>query len=262
MGPAVDWVGGDTLEFALAPSTTLSMLVRMICVNSPSLAAAGAAIRYAVNHEYAVDETPLHEGDEVAIIPPVSGGSADRDARQSAETMPNRPGVSGDLVASPGTPSYSTDGLVVLTHDPIDTPTLVRRVMHSSCGAIVTFERVVRTERMTGASENQLTGLDYSAYHTMALRWMVRLRDEAKSMFGAHEIAVVHRLGGLTIGEASIAIVVAAPHRAAGFDACRHVLEAIKRDVPIWKREVWASGARTWVANQPGEEVVCERSVA
>ena len=130
-----------------------------------------------------------------------------------------------------------------LTHDCIAAAELVSLVAHAGCGGIVSFEGIVRAEKSTSGS---LEALEYSAYDEMALRWLDRIRAESLAKFEIHEAAIAHRLGRLAIGECSVAIVVAAAHRAAAFEACRHIIESIKKDVPIWKKELWSGGETRW----------------
>ena len=132
-----------------------------------------------------------------------------------------------------------------LCREPIDVAGLAAEIRDPSCGAIGTFVGIVRAE--TRADGAGLEALDYSAYEPMA---GVHLKELCESMlreFPVFAVRAVHRLGVLKIGEASVALAVAAGHRAAAFDACRELMERIKRDVPIFKREVWQGGERTWV---------------
>lgn len=131
-----------------------------------------------------------------------------------------------------------------LVREPIDVAALVREVEHPGCGAIATFVGVVRAERRDDA---QLAALDYSAYEPMALSEMERIAAAAAAAHEIHAIRVVHRLGRMEIGEASVALVVSAPHRAAAFDACRAIIERLKVSVPIFKRECWSDESSTWV---------------
>ena len=133
---------------------------------------------------------------------------------------------------------------VRLTREPIDVPGLVAALRRDDAGAIATFEGTVRAER--AGSGRTLVALDYSAYEEMAVDQMRALRERALSQFDILDAAVVHRLGRMALGETSIAIVVAASHRAAAFDACRWLIDTVKVDVPIWKAEVWSDGSRSW----------------
>jgi molybdopterin synthase catalytic subunit len=133
--------------------------------------------------------------------------------------------------------------IVRLTRETIDLLDLVGRVRSPEAGAICTFQGPVRAER----PENPLLALEYSAYEEMALREMEKVRSEAMRRFPVTEVAIVHRLGRLEIGEVSVAIVVSAPHREAAFAACRYAIDELKQSVPIWKKEIWTTGETTWV---------------
>jgi MoaE-MoaD fusion protein len=171
-------------------------------------ALAGAAV--AVNQQYAGAETTLKSDDEVALLPPVSGGSVE----------------AGPKFAS-------------IVREPIDRDGIVRGMKRGEDGAVVVFEGVVRNQ----TRGRKTIYLDYEAYEAMALAQMEELAEQALKQFTVREIAVVHRLGRLEIGETSVLIVVASAHRAAAFDACRWLIDTLKRKVPIWKKEYFEDGA-------------------
>jgi len=164
------------------------------------------SLAVAVNREYAGPETVLKAGDEVGLLPPVSGGS----------------GKAASIV-----------------REPIDTGGVLDRVKRGEDGAAVVFEGVVRNQ----TRGRRTLYLDYEAYEEMALARMESLADQAVKQFQVREVALVHRLGRLEIGETSVLIVVASAHRAAAFDACRWVIDTLKRTVPIWKKEYFEDGA-------------------
>jgi molybdopterin synthase catalytic subunit len=165
-----------------------------------------AALAVAVNQEYAGAETVLKGEDEVALLPPVSGGSG-------------RPAA--------------------IVRAAIDTQSVLERVKRGEDGAAVVFEGVVRNQ----TRGRRTLYLEYEAYEEMALRQMEELAERAVKQFQVREVALVHRLGRLEIGETSVLIVVAAAHRAAAFDACRWLIDTLKRTVPIWKKEYFEDGA-------------------
>jgi molybdopterin synthase catalytic subunit len=136
-----------------------------------------------------------------------------------------------------------------LVHAPIDVPSLLAAVSAPSCGAISLFLGTVREQN----EGREVTGIEYSAYESMATRQLDRIVAEAAERFGTDRIAVVHRLGELWLEETSVAIAVAHPRRAAAMDASRFVIEEIKRRVPIWKREHYADGTREWVDPTHGQ---------
>ncbi len=129
-----------------------------------------------------------------------------------------------------------------LVNGPIDLNALIDRVRAPGRGAITTFLGVVRDHH----GGNEVVGLEYSAYSPMVEAECGQIITEAESQFGA-ALALEHRIGVLAIGEVSVAIAAAAPHRDAAFQACRYAIEEVKRRVPIWKRETYADGSVAWV---------------
>ncbi len=130
-----------------------------------------------------------------------------------------------------------------VTADPIDPAQLLGGALSPEDGAALLFWGVVRNEN----DGRGVSSLEYSAYAEMAEREMLRIADEARARFGTGAIHVVHRTGLLQVGEASVAIAVASPHRAEAYDASRYVIEELKRRVPVWKREGYVDGDTEWV---------------
>jgi molybdopterin synthase catalytic subunit len=166
-----------------------------------------------VNQTYAEPNTILRDGDEVAFIPPVSGGAPAR--------------------------------LFRVTPDPLDARETERAVRDPGCGAVITFTGEVRDT----ARGQDVTALDYEAYSEAAHRMMATIADEIETEFGVDRIAIVHRVGLLAPGDASVVISVASPHRDEAFKAARHAIERLKQIVPIWKKEHYADGA-TWIGSE------------
>ena len=129
---------------------------------------------------------------------------------------------------------------------PIVIEALIERVRTDACGAIVTFIGVVRE---TSDDERAVDGLSYEVYPQMALPEMELIARETRERFGPCEVAIVHRVGALVLGEASVAIAVAAPHRALAFDACEYAIDELKTRVSIWKKEHYRDGEATWRSN-------------
>lgn len=149
-------------------------------------------------------------------------------------------------MASPARPT------VGLSAEPLDPERLAAGVGRASFGAIVTF---VGTTRATSPDDPRpVAALEYEAYPDLALREMEAVAAETRARFGPLEIALAHRTGRVEVGEASVVVVVAAPHRAAAFDACRYAIDAVKARVAVWKRELYADGDAAWVANATPDE--------
>jgi len=176
------------------------------------------AIALSINQEYAPPGAALHDQDEVALLPPVSGGNANQ-----------RPAAH-----------------VALVHEPIATETVLAKIKQPEDGAVVVFEGIVRDH----TRGRRTLYLDYEAYEPMAGRKLEELAAEALGRFQVREVAVVHRLGRLQHSEASVLIVVASAHRAAAFEACRWLIDTLKKTVPIWKKEHFADGA-VWADGEP-----------
>jgi molybdopterin synthase catalytic subunit len=172
-----------------------------------------------VNEEFAEWSAPLHANDEVAFLPPVSGG-------RQVDT--------------------STD-LCELTQKPIPTAEILAAVKSPGDGAVCAFEGVVRNH--SGGRETLY--LVYEAYEAMAVKSLRAIAAECRRRFAVDRVAIVHRLGRLEIGETSVLLAVSAPHRAAAFDACRFLIETLKLSVPIWKKEYFADGALWVVGHMP-----------
>jgi molybdopterin synthase catalytic subunit len=129
-----------------------------------------------------------------------------------------------------------------ITEEPIDVGALTAQVVDARHGAVVTFVGVVR-----GFSRGkEISYLEYEAYEGMAVKKMAEVADQIRERWGLDRVAIVHRIGRLAIGEASIAIAVASPHRHEAFEACEYAINTVKRTVPVWKKEVWSDG-EVWI---------------
>lgn len=171
------------------------------------------SLAIAVNREYASADHPLHDGDEVALLPPVSGG------------------------APP---------IVVLTRERIDAQSLIAGLKRGEDGAVTVFDGIVRNH----SRGRRTLYLDYEAYEEMALEQMRALAAKALVDFKIRDVVLVHRLGRLEIGETSVLIAVASAHRAAAFDACRWLIDTLKTTIPIWKKEHFEDGV-VWAQGEP-----------
>ncbi len=141
--------------------------------------------------------------------------------------------------------NQKTGDFVEITTDSLDIGAIARRVVPVNCGAIVTLDGFVR--QFTKGRETEY--LVYEGYEPMALKEMAKLVDAAKKQFEIEHVGIVHRLGRLEIGETSVVISVASPHRRAAFEACEWLIKELKRTVPIWKKEVYADG-ETWIEGE------------
>ena len=133
---------------------------------------------------------------------------------------------------------------IILTREPIDEAAVAQWLRRFDAGALATFEGTVRAE---SACDKTLAALEYESYEGMAVRQMEALRNEAISKHAILDAAIVHRLGRIRLGETSILVVVASAHRAEAFAACQWIVDRVKADVPIWKKDVWADGTTSWV---------------
>ncbi|MCY7351254.1 MAG: molybdenum cofactor biosynthesis protein MoaE [Cytophagaceae bacterium] len=133
--------------------------------------------------------------------------------------------------------------MILLTHQPIDVPAVMAHVQTGSAGAVDIFIGTVRNQ----TQQKRVVRLEYEAYEPMALKKMQELVDEVRRRWPVEQVAIVHRVGVLDIGEAAVVIAVSTPHRAEAFEACRWLIDTLKEVVPIWKKEVFEDG-EVWVA--------------
>ncbi|HEX6988656.1 MAG TPA: molybdenum cofactor biosynthesis protein MoaE [Bacillota bacterium] len=199
----------------------------------PALAPWVNRVSYAVNMEYARADAAISDGDEVALLPPVSGGAGDGDGGAVEDAAQG--GARGVLARAAG------DRFVVTT-DPLSLDAVAALVNHPRAGAVCVFAGTVR--QVTG--EHRTSYLAYDAYAEMAVVEMERIAAEIQCRWPRTEVAIHHRAGRVDIGETSVVVAVSAPHRPEAFAACRFGIDELKRRVPIWKKEVYADGSH-WV---------------
>jgi len=144
--------------------------------------------------------------------------------------------------------NQNRSGFIGITKEPLNVGEIARRIVPASCGAIVTLDGFVR--QFTKGRETEY--LVYEAYEPVALKEMNKLITRVHEQFEIQHAGIVHRLGRLEIGETSVVISVAAPHRRAAFEACEWLIKELKRTVPIWKKEVYADG-ETWIEGEASE---------
>jgi molybdopterin synthase catalytic subunit len=190
----------------------------------PKLAEFRPSIAASVNQEYAGWRAPLSTGDEVAFLPPVSGG------QQAAVA----------------------DDIFLLVREPIVSRELLENLKAPEDGAVVVFDGFVRNN----FKGRRTLYLEYEAYEPMAYAKMREIGAQIRTKFQIHRLAIVHRLGRLEIGDTSVLIAVSSPHRGAAFDACRYAIDTLKRAVPIWKKEYFAGGA-VWAEGElPSQQAI------
>jgi molybdopterin synthase catalytic subunit len=195
----------------------------------PKLAEFRPSVAASVNQEYAGWRALLSAGDEVAFLPPVSGG---------------------DHIAI-------VEDVFQLVRDPIRPQELLESMKAPEDGALVVFDGFVRNN----FRGKRTLYLEYEAYEAMALGKMREIGSQIREKFQVHRIAIVHRLGRLEIGETSVWIGVSSAHRAAAFDACRYAIDTLKRTVPIWKKEYFAGGA-VWAEGEMAGESPSQKAIS
>jgi len=221
-----DWLGASTLELPEG-ATVAALLDQLASGRAPVPPSTWSSIAVSVNHEYAQPAHVLSDGDEVGLLPPVSGGSG-----------ADEPGI----------------GRIAIVRDAIDTEKLVTAAKRGSDGAVIIFDGIVRDN----TRGRQTLHLDYEAYEEMALKQMQELAAEARKRFGVRHVSLVHRLGRLLVGETSVLIVVASAHRAQAYEASRWLIDTLKKTVPIWKKETFVDGA-VWADGEPFPEDIAIR---
>lgn len=207
-------VGRSEEDAELSEGARVEDLFARYSRSFPELGKFRASVVASVNQEFAEWRAPLASGDEVAFLPPVSGGATPA----SAEVEEN---------------------LLALVRKPIETADIVAPLKAPRDGAVVVFEGIVRN--FSGNRPTQY--LEYEAYDPMALAKMREIGTQMLEKFPIRRFAMIHRLGRLEIGETSVLIAVCSAHRAAAFDACRFGIDTLKRTVPIWKKEFFLDGA-------------------
>lgn len=207
-------VGKQEVIVDVPEGVTAADLLTQFVAQHPDLRRLAPSLKLAVNHEYVEGGRRLAEGDEVALIPPVSGGL----------------------------------DLFEVTESPLSLDVMARAVGQNTSGAIASFLGVVR-EFSRG---RRVDHLEYDAYPEMAVAKMRQIGEEIHARWPVDRVAMVHRVGRLTVGEASVAIAVASPHRQDALQACAYAIERLKEIVPIWKKEMWADGSE-WIGSTVDE---------
>jgi molybdopterin synthase catalytic subunit len=205
--------GRPKVAVDLPAPATVADLKRALIAACPEIAAIVASSRIAIDNAYVTDQQVVPpDVVDVAVIPPVSGGGED-------------------------------EAMVEITSEPIDVAAITARVRSNRAGAVCLFLGTVR--EMTAG--RRTIRLEYEAYPAMASRRIAALLDEARARWPLVAAAVSHRVGLLDLGDVAVAVAVSSPHRAEAFEACRWLMDSIKHDVPIWKKEEWDDGREEWV---------------
>ena len=211
-GAVREAAGAKELSLALSSGATARDVWALLLDEHPAIAPFADRLAVSVNLEIRSLDTELHDGDEIAFLPPVSGGA----------------------------------GACSLSDGPIDVGKVVARVSGPGMGGIVTFIGAVRNR----ARGRDIRHLEYESYPEMAEREMQRIADEAAERWPGTRVAIAHRAGHLEIGDLAVVVAAAAPHRAEAFEACRYAIDTLKECVPIWKKEV-ATDGEYWVDDRP-----------
>lgn len=209
-----DITGKQSEQLTVAPHSTLADIWQLLEAQYPGLAPYRTRVLYAHNERFVAASSVVSDGDIIAFIPPVSGGTA--------------------------TPAF------LVTDAPLDPAPLVALVSAPECGAVVTFSGTVRDHFGARATAR----LEYEAYAEMAAAVLADIAAEAKQLHDITNVAIHHRIGILDIGETAVLVVVAAGHRGPALAATGWIMDRIKDIAPIWKKEHWADGARDWIGHE------------
>ena len=206
-------VGASRESLDVPPGTRVSEVLRLLAARHPGLAPLLPHLRVAVNQEFSAADAEVPEGAEVALIPPVAGGSG---------------------------------GLFRVVDRPLRLEEVVEAVSSEALGGLVTFSGAVRNQ----TKGRRVVRLEYEAYPPMAEKKLAEIGAEVAAQWSGTRLAIVHRVGTLLPGELAVVIAAAAPHRKEAFRGCEHAIERLKQDVPIWKKEFFEDG-EVWVGLGP-----------
>jgi molybdopterin synthase catalytic subunit len=210
-GQAREWAEAASVELRLQAPATVESAFAILKSRHPRLAGLERSLLFAVNEEYASLSQPLSDGDQLAVLPPVSGGAQARD-------------------------------IFELTREPIDIAGLRARLLEGDSGAVVIFDGVARNN----TKGRRTLYLEYEGYEPMALRTMEQIGREIHARWPINRVGIIHRLGRIEITQSSVVIVVTSAHRKVAFEACQYAIDRLKKLVPIWKKEFFEDGA-IWV---------------
>jgi molybdopterin synthase catalytic subunit len=224
-GQLKDIVGRQEESLDLESGAQLSAVMAHYSSRYPQFQGLTHSIACSINQEYAQGSAVLKEGDEVGLLPPVSGGKARMEELRSEHCA--------------------------IVREPINLQAIRKELEHPEDGSALLFDGVVRNN----TRGRRTLYLDYEAYEAMALNEMEKLAQASLERFKVRNVRLVHRLGRLQIGDTSVLIGVASAHRVAAFEACRWLIDTLKRTVPIWKKEYFEDGA-VWADGEPFPEEI------
>jgi MoaE-MoaD fusion protein len=225
-----DITGRSEEAIEVDPGARLESIFERYAGEFPRLKALSSSIVLASNQQFCDRSEIVRENDEIAFLPPVSGGSG----RYTQQIFDAGPGH-----------------FFALTREPIDTAGIAKQLLQGLDGAVVNFEGVVRNNTKGRPTEY----LDYECYEPMAIKTLAEIGRELAGAHAISRIAMVHRLGRMQVGETSVAVIVTAPHRKAAFEAALDGINRLKRTVPIWKKEHFTDG-EIWVEGEWDESVL------
>jgi MoaE-MoaD fusion protein len=225
-GALKELIGRSSETIDLPNGARVSELLAHYADKFPRFGALQPSLAISVNEEYSPPDRTLAAGDEVGVLPPVSGGGPDATAAGGAALRE-----------------------IQIVREPIATTAILERLKCPPDGAAVVFEGIVRNN----TRGRRTLYLDYESYEPMALKEMKSLAEQARQRFGVNGVSIIHRLGRLQVGEISVLIVVTSAHRGPGFEACRWIIDTLKKTVPIWKKEYFEDGA-VWADGEPFPE--------
>ncbi len=221
-GQAREFAGLEKFDLDLETPATVASAFAAIKDRHVKLAEMERSLLFAVNEEYATPSTALSNGDRLAVLPPVSGGSNSSD-------------------------------IIEITREPIDIASLRSRLLEGDSGAVVIFDGVARNN----TKGRRTLYLEYEGYEPMAIRTMEQIAREIHEQWAINRVGIIHRLGRIEITESSVVIVVTSAHRKIAFEACHYAIDRLKKIVPIWKKEYFEDGA-VWVENAEATELKIE----
>jgi molybdopterin synthase catalytic subunit/molybdopterin converting factor small subunit len=225
-----DITGRSEEAIEVDPGARIESIFERYAGEFPRLKALSSSIVLASNQQFCDRSEIVRENDEIAFLPPVSGGSG----RYTQQIFDAGPGH-----------------FFALTREPIDTAAIAKQLLQGLDGAIVNFEGVVRNNTKGRPTEY----LDYECYEPMAIKTLAEIGRELAAAHSISRIAMVHRLGRMQVGETSVAVIVTAPHRKPAFEAALDGINRLKRTVPIWKKEHFTDG-EIWVEGEWDESVL------